>query len=177
MPSFHKQSSTTTTITALSNHLQTPLAVLPTSHKQKAAATITLLSSLASIAVLLSLNSPSPSLAIPSLNPLLPSTTPFSQSQNLLFGLEDGKIRPCPSTNPGCVSTNPKSPSFAFPWMIPENDRENAVQKLKDAVLKTQWNAEIQKEVLCEAVPSCGGSSFGGAQPTWLQVVDCQAAA
>ncbi|XP_058103116.1 thylakoid lumenal 17.9 kDa protein, chloroplastic isoform X2 [Magnolia sinica] len=54
------------------------------------------------------------------------------------------KIRPCPSVNPGCVSTNPKSSSFAFPWMIPENDRDNSAQMLKDAILKTQKNAKIQ---------------------------------
>lgn len=41
------------------------------------------------------------------------------------------KIRPCPSTNPGCVSTNPKSSSFAFPWTIPENSSDNAIQVLK----------------------------------------------
>lgn len=41
------------------------------------------------------------------------------------------KIRPCPSTNPGCVSTNPKSSSFAFPWTIPENSSGNAIQVQK----------------------------------------------
>lgn len=95
MPNFRKQSATTTaTTTTLLNQLQTPLAVMPTFHKQKFAATTsaTVLSNLASIAILLSVNSPSPSLASPSLNPLLPSTTPFSQSQNLLFGLEDGYV-------------------------------------------------------------------------------------
>lgn len=40
------------------------------------------------------------------------------------------KIRPCPSINPGCVSTNPKSSSFAFPLTIPENYSENAIQVL-----------------------------------------------
>lgn len=44
------------------------------------------------------------------------------------------KIRPCPSTNPGCVSTNPKSSSFAFPWRIPENSTDNAVQVLRISV-------------------------------------------
>lgn len=60
------------------------------------------------------------------------------------IGLENGKIRPCPSTNPGCVSTNPQSSSFSFPWRIPENDTENAIQKLEEAILKTQRNAKIQ---------------------------------
>lgn len=41
------------------------------------------------------------------------------------------KIRPCPSINPGCVSTNPKSSSFAFPLRIPENSSDNAIQVLK----------------------------------------------
>eukprot|EP00262_Sarcandra_glabra_P006521 TRINITY_DN18856_c0_g1_i1.p1 TRINITY_DN18856_c0_g1~~TRINITY_DN18856_c0_g1_i1.p1 ORF type:complete len:229 (-),score=33.55 TRINITY_DN18856_c0_g1_i1:437-1123(-) len=106
-----------------------------------------LLSNLASLAIALTFNSPLPSLSIPSLNSQssLPSpTTPFSQSQNLQIGLENGKIRPCPSTNPGCVSTNPKSSSFAFPWVIPENALDNAVQKLQDVILKTQKNAKIQ---------------------------------
>ncbi|XP_010249042.1 PREDICTED: thylakoid lumenal 17.9 kDa protein, chloroplastic [Nelumbo nucifera] len=106
-----------------------------------------LLSNLISLAVAVTLNSPLPSLAIPSLNsqtPLLPSTTPFSQSKNLEIGLEDGKIRPCPSINPGCISTNPKSSSFAFPWVIPANASENAVEKLQEAILKTQKNAKIQ---------------------------------
>ncbi|KAF8390660.1 hypothetical protein HHK36_025187 [Tetracentron sinense] len=106
-----------------------------------------LLSNLVSLAIAVTLNSPLTSLAIPSLNsqtPLLPPTTPFSQSKNLQIGLEDGKIRPCPSTNPGCVSTNPKSSSFAFPWEIPGNSSENAIQKLQDAILKTQKNAKIQ---------------------------------
>ncbi|XP_058103115.1 thylakoid lumenal 17.9 kDa protein, chloroplastic isoform X1 [Magnolia sinica] len=125
-----------------------PFLQIPTANfRQLNFRTTTLLSNLASIAIALSLSSPSPSLAIPSLNsqnPLLPPTTPFSQSQNLQTGLEDGKIRPCPSVNPGCVSTNPKSSSFAFPWMIPENDRDNSAQMLKDAILKTQKNAKIQ---------------------------------
>ncbi|KAK1318181.1 hypothetical protein QJS10_CPB04g00216 [Acorus calamus] len=56
----------------------------------------------------------------------------------------DGKIRPCPSTNPGCVSTNPKSSSFAFPWVVPENASDDAVQKLRDAIVKTQKNVKIQ---------------------------------
>ncbi|KAF5460069.1 hypothetical protein F2P56_019966, partial [Juglans regia] len=106
-----------------------------------------LLSKLLSLALAATLSSPLPSLAIPSLNSqssLLSPTTPFSQSKNLQTGLENGKIRPCPSTNPGCVSTNPKSSSFAFPWRIPENSTNNAVQKLQEAILKTQKNAKIQ---------------------------------
>lgn len=128
-----------------------------------------LFSSLLSLALTLTLNSPLPSLAIPSVNPQpspkLPlTTTPFTQSKFLELGLEDGsvfkpfylsftwfmlsqlmcmlhfiswvemlftlcrKIRPCPSSNPGCVSTNAKSSSFAFPWMIPDNSTQNAVQ-------------------------------------------------
>ncbi|KAB1217472.1 Thylakoid lumenal 17.9 kDa protein, chloroplastic [Morella rubra] len=105
------------------------------------------LSKLLSLALAASLISPSHSFAVPSLNsqsPLLPSTTPFSQSKNLQIGLENGKIRPCPSANPGCVSTNPKSSSFAFPWRIPESTLDNAIQKLQEAILRTQKNANIQ---------------------------------
>uniref|UniRef100_A0A7N0SZI8 Thylakoid lumenal 17.9 kDa protein, chloroplastic n=1 Tax=Kalanchoe fedtschenkoi TaxID=63787 RepID=A0A7N0SZI8_KALFE len=92
--------------------------------------------------------SPLPSQAIPSLNsssapPLLP-TTPFAQSKKLLTGLENGKIRVCPSINPGCVSTNPQSSSFAFPWTIPENSLGTAVQRLQEAILSTQKNAIIK---------------------------------
>ncbi|KAK8268083.1 hypothetical protein V6Z11_D11G043100 [Gossypium hirsutum] len=54
------------------------------------------------------------------------------------------KIRPCPSTNPGCISTNAKSSSFAFPWVVPETSKENAVQELQEAILKTQKNAKIE---------------------------------
>uniref|UniRef100_A0A2P2P9G0 Uncharacterized protein n=1 Tax=Rhizophora mucronata TaxID=61149 RepID=A0A2P2P9G0_RHIMU len=106
-----------------------------------------LFTNLLSLALTVTLNSPSPSFAVPSLNsqsPLLPPTTPFSQSKNLQLGLENGKIRPCPSTNPGCISTNPKSSSFAFPWRIPEDSTENAVQRLQEAILETQRNAKIQ---------------------------------
>ncbi|EXB25242.1 hypothetical protein L484_010109 [Morus notabilis] len=106
-----------------------------------------ILPTILSLALTATLSSPLPSLAIPSLNspPSLPSlTTPFAQSKNLLTGLENGKIRPCPSTNPGCISTNPKSSSFAFPWSIPENYSDNAIQKLQEAILKTQRNAKIQ---------------------------------
>ncbi|KAL9419689.1 hypothetical protein AB3S75_037455 [Citrus x aurantiifolia] len=106
-----------------------------------------ILSHLLSLALTATFNSPLPCLAVPSVNsqfPLLSPTTPFSQSKNLQLGLqEDGKIRPCPSTNPGCVSTNPKSSSFAFPLRIPENSTENAIQKLQEAILKTQKNVKI----------------------------------
>ncbi|GAU26765.1 hypothetical protein TSUD_317630 [Trifolium subterraneum] len=102
--------------------------------------------SLAAIAV--TLTSPLPSHAIPSLNTQPPPTsltTPFSQSKNLQLGLDqNGKIRPCPSINPGCVSTNPKSSSFNFPWTIPENSLDNAIQKLREAILETQKNVKFQ---------------------------------
>ncbi|KAK1568190.1 hypothetical protein Q3G72_021506 [Acer saccharum] len=106
-----------------------------------------LLSNLLSLALTVTLNSPLPALAIPSINsqsPPLPPTTPFSQSKNLQTGLQDGKIRPCPSINPGCVSTNPKSSSFAFPWNIPETSTQNAIQKLQEAILETQKNVKFQ---------------------------------
>ncbi|KAK3183148.1 hypothetical protein Dsin_030434 [Dipteronia sinensis] len=106
-----------------------------------------LLSNLLSLALTVTFNSPLPALAIPSINsqsPLLPPTTPFSQSKNLQTGLQDGKIRPCPSINPGCVSTNPKSSSFAFPWSIPEISTQNAIQKLQEAILETQKNVKFQ---------------------------------
>lgn len=60
------------------------------------------------------------------------------------IGLENGKIRGCPSVNPSCVTTNPKSSNFEFPWQIPSDSLENAVQKLQEAILSTQKNAEIQ---------------------------------
>ncbi|KAK0590599.1 hypothetical protein LWI29_029251 [Acer saccharum] len=106
-----------------------------------------LLSNLLSLALTVTFNSPLPALAIPSINsqsPPLPPTTPFSQSKNLQTGLQDGKIRPCPSINPGCVSTNPKSSSFAFPWSIPETSTQNAIQKLQEAILETQKNVKFQ---------------------------------
>nr|KJB40026.1 hypothetical protein B456_007G042800 [Gossypium raimondii] len=62
----------------------------------------------------------------------------------LMVMIDDRKIRPCPSTNPGCVSTNAKSSSFAFPWVVPETSKENAVQELQEAILKTQKNAKIE---------------------------------
>ncbi|KAF5182049.1 thylakoid lumenal 17.9 kDa protein [Thalictrum thalictroides] len=108
-----------------------------------------LLSNIVSIAVAvtLNLNTPLSSLAIPSFGvppPPRSPTTPFSQSKNLEVGLENGKIRPCPSTNPGCITTNPKSSSFTFPLTIPDSDSKNAVQKLQEAILKTQKNPKIQ---------------------------------
>ncbi|XP_027168252.1 thylakoid lumenal 17.9 kDa protein, chloroplastic [Coffea eugenioides] len=113
-----------------------------------------LLSKVLSLAIAITLSSsesPSPSLAIPALNgsqtsqsPLLPTTTPFSQAKNLPIGLENGKIRPCPSINPGCVSTNPNSASFAFPWVIPESSSRDAIKQLEDAILMTQKNVKIQ---------------------------------
>ncbi|CAA7405194.1 unnamed protein product [Spirodela intermedia] len=106
------------------------------------------LSSLAPLGLSLALSFSSPSLAVPFPAgvgaPVVVPTTPFSQSRDLKFGLEDGKIRPCPSTNPGCVSTNPKSSSFAFPLVIPSGSSENAVQALKDAILRTQKNVKFQ---------------------------------
>ncbi|WJX35024.1 hypothetical protein P8452_23071 [Trifolium repens] len=106
------------------------------------------LPNLFSLAIAVTLTSPLPSHAIPSLNSQPPptslTTTPFSQSKNLQLGLENGKIRPCPSINPGCVSTNPKSSSFNFPWTIPENSVDNAIQKLREAILETQKNVKFQ---------------------------------
>ncbi|WMV21195.1 hypothetical protein MTR67_014580 [Solanum verrucosum] len=99
------------------------------------------------LAVAVSLVAPLPSSAIPSLNskssPVAPMT-PFSQSKNLPTGLQNGKIRPCPSVNPGCVSTNPQSSSSAFPLIISQNSSGNAIMQLQDAILKTQKNAKIQ---------------------------------
>ncbi|KAJ7957240.1 Thylakoid lumenal 17.9 kDa protein, chloroplastic [Quillaja saponaria] len=108
-----------------------------------------LLSNLLSLALTVTLSSPLPCTAIPSFNslsspPTNSPTTPFSQSKNLQVGLQNGKIRPCPSSNPGCISTNPQSSSFAFPWVIPENSLDNAVQKLQEAILKTQKNVKFK---------------------------------
>ncbi|CAJ1975066.1 unnamed protein product [Sphenostylis stenocarpa] len=105
------------------------------------------LPNLLSLALAATLASPFPSHAIPSFNsqsPPISLTTPFSQSKNLELGLENGKIRPCPSINPGCISTNPKSSSFSFPWLIPENSLDDAIQKLREAILKTQKNVKFQ---------------------------------
>uniref|UniRef100_A0A0D9UVR4 Thylakoid lumenal 17.9 kDa protein, chloroplastic n=1 Tax=Leersia perrieri TaxID=77586 RepID=A0A0D9UVR4_9ORYZ len=77
-----------------------------------------------------------------------PPSTPYSQSQQL-FGLDDkGRIRACPSTNPGCVSTNPTvgaSCSLASPLIIPANTpKDKAAASLRAAILKTQRNAVIK---------------------------------
>lgn len=106
-------------------------------------------SSFAPLALAIALNSPLPLLAIPppisQTAPLkLPPTTPYSQSKNFQTGLENGKIRPCPSMNPSCVSTNPMSSLFAFPWVISGNGSENAAERLREAILRTQKNAKIQ---------------------------------
>ncbi|KAH0463023.1 hypothetical protein IEQ34_007605 [Dendrobium chrysotoxum] len=122
--------------------LSNPIFCSPTSSYKVA----TILSSFGPLAIALSLTSPLSSLAsfsFASQNfPI--STTPYSQSQSLNLGLEDGKIRPCPSTNPGCVSSNPKSSSFSFPLVIPEDFLENPVQKLRDAILRTQKNVKFE---------------------------------
>ncbi|KAL3631678.1 hypothetical protein CASFOL_024662 [Castilleja foliolosa] len=56
-----------------------------------------------------------------------------------------GKIRPCPSINPGCVLSNHRSSSFAFPWRIlGYSSNSNAIQQLQDALVKTQKNVKIQ---------------------------------
>ncbi|XP_031475046.1 thylakoid lumenal 17.9 kDa protein, chloroplastic isoform X2 [Nymphaea colorata] len=122
---------------------------------------------LTSAAVALSLLcSPSSSLAIPypisSSSSPLTTSTPYFQAQNQQFGLEDGKIRPCPSMNPGCISTNPKSSSFAFPWIIPQTDAENPLQKIEDAIRKTQGNPKIRAR---ESTP------YGSAQQAILEPV------
>ncbi|ESQ54823.1 hypothetical protein EUTSA_v10026135mg [Eutrema salsugineum] len=103
-----------------------------------------LLPKLISFALALSLNSSSsPALAIPSLSSSQPLTTPFTQSKFVQTGLLNGKIRPCPSTNPGCVSTNPTSSSFSFPLTIPETDTQDPIQKLKEAIGRTQKNPKF----------------------------------
>ncbi|CAO2202988.1 unnamed protein product [Urochloa humidicola] len=76
------------------------------------------------------------------------SSTPYAQSQKLQLGLDKlGKIRPCPSTNPGCVSTNPlgSSGSFASPLLIPESSAgDKAIASLRQAIEKTQSNVEFK---------------------------------
>uniref|UniRef100_A0A0A9DNT8 Thylakoid lumenal 17.9 kDa protein, chloroplastic n=1 Tax=Arundo donax TaxID=35708 RepID=A0A0A9DNT8_ARUDO len=76
------------------------------------------------------------------------SSTPYAQSQKLQFGLDKlGKIRPCPSTNPGCVSTNPmgSTSSFASPLLIPESSAgDKAVVSLRQAIEKTQRNVSFK---------------------------------
>ncbi|KAG6404158.1 hypothetical protein SASPL_136398 [Salvia splendens] len=103
---------------------------------------------LISVAIAVALVAPLPSSAIPftPFNPKSSSTTtPFSQAQNLPTGLENGKIRPCPAINPGCISSNPKSSNFSFPWKIEGYSSSGAaIQQLQDAILKTQKNAKIQ---------------------------------
>ncbi|EPS72477.1 hypothetical protein M569_02282, partial [Genlisea aurea] len=82
-----------------------------------------------------------------------PSTTPFSQARNLPTGLQNGKIRPCPSINPSCISTNPQSSNFVFPWRILDERSTNgaAVEQLQDALGKTQKNVRI---LLLEDTPN-----------------------
>ncbi|XP_073127682.1 thylakoid lumenal 17.9 kDa protein, chloroplastic [Henckelia pumila] len=104
---------------------------------------------LISLAIAAALITPLPSPAIPAFGsksvPLSSAATPFSQAQNLPTGLEDGKIRPCPSINPGCVSSNPRSSNFAFPWTVSGKSTDgSAIQQLKDAILKTQKNVKLQ---------------------------------
>ncbi|KAK3163630.1 hypothetical protein QOZ80_1AG0006160 [Eleusine coracana subsp. coracana] len=74
--------------------------------------------------------------------------TPYAESQKLLLGLDKlGKIRPCPSTNPGCVSTNPmgSSSSFASPLLIPESSAgDKAIISLRQAIEKTQQNVSFR---------------------------------
>uniref|UniRef100_R7WE74 Thylakoid lumenal 17.9 kDa protein, chloroplastic n=1 Tax=Aegilops tauschii TaxID=37682 RepID=R7WE74_AEGTA len=57
------------------------------------------------------------------------------------------KIRTCPSTNPGCVCTNPTvgaSSSVASPLIIPEStSADAAAQMLRQAILKTQKNVSF----------------------------------
>ncbi|RCV24218.1 hypothetical protein SETIT_5G067400v2 [Setaria italica] len=76
------------------------------------------------------------------------SSTPYAQSQKLQLGLDKlGKIRPCPSTNPGCVSTNAlgSSGSFASPLVIPESSAgDKAVASLRQAIEKTQSNVDFK---------------------------------
>ncbi|KAM0913069.1 hypothetical protein ACQ4PT_012425 [Festuca glaucescens] len=70
-----------------------------------------------------------------------PSSTPYSQSMTLQLGLDtNGKIRTCPSTNPGCVCTNPTvgaSSSVASPLIIPDATSAAAAAQ---AIIKTQKN-------------------------------------
>ncbi|XP_020583841.1 thylakoid lumenal 17.9 kDa protein, chloroplastic-like [Phalaenopsis equestris] len=126
--------------------LQTLSSVSPISSSKVA----TFLSSFAPAAIAIILTSPFPSLATLPLAPQTfstSSTTPYSQSKSLKLGLEDGKIRACPSTNPSCVSTNPLSSSFAFPLVIPQGSLQNAVQKLRNAIVGTQSNVKFEVDV------------------------------
>ncbi|KAK8969967.1 hypothetical protein KSP40_PGU011788 [Platanthera guangdongensis] len=75
---------------------------------------------------------------------LVSPKTPYTQVHKQSNVRQRIRIRPCPSTNPGCVSTNPKSSSFSFPLVIPEDSLENAVQKLGDAIVRTQRNVRFE---------------------------------
>ncbi|CAH2078030.1 unnamed protein product [Thlaspi arvense] len=126
--------SSTKLLCSLKNQTTQPLSPSPSSQ-------ISLLPKLISLALALSLNSStSPALAIPSLSSSQPLTTPFTQSKFVQTGLLNG---PCPSTNPGCISTNPTSSSFSFPLTIPETDTQDPIQKLKEAIARTQKNPKF----------------------------------
>ncbi|KAJ4913110.1 hypothetical protein Rs2_07731 [Raphanus sativus] len=138
LPQRPRSSCTTKLVCSLKNSTTTQ-------QPSSSSSTISLLPKLISFALALSLNSSSApaALAIPSLSSSQPLTTPFTQSKFNQTGLLNGKIRPCPSTNPGCVSTNPTSSSFTFPLTIPETDTQDPIQKLKDAIAKTQKNPKF----------------------------------
>lgn len=79
------------------------------------------------------------------------ATTPYSQSRTLQLGLDNnGKIRTCPSSNPGCVCTNPTvgaSSSVASPLIIPDStSAQAAAQSLRQAILKTQKNVSFKAD-------------------------------
>ncbi|CAN8325826.1 unnamed protein product [Cochlearia groenlandica] len=140
VPPRPRISTTTTTTTKLLCSLKNQTTTQQVSSSSSSSTTtISLLPKLISLAIALSLTS-SPALAIPSLSSSKPLTTPFTQSKFVQTGLLNGKIRPCPSTNPGCVSTNPTSSSFLFPMTIPETDKQDPIQKLKEAIVRTQKN-------------------------------------
>lgn len=138
-----KFNSSSSVITTTSSHHPVVINFLP-AKKQ-----ILWTSKIISIALAITtFTSPLPSLAIPSFGappPSAPPTTPFSQAKNLPTGLDNGTIRACPSTNPSCISTNPKSSSSAFPWLIPQKASEdNPAQQLFEAILETQKNVKIE---------------------------------
>ena len=56
------------------------------------------------------------------------------------------KIRPCPSVNPSCVSTNPKSSSFAFPLVIPSGSSENSIQVFTPSIHPTIHPSIIRRQ-------------------------------
>ena len=118
------------------------------------------------LSIALSFSSPSKAIPFPAgagAPVVAAPTTPFSQSRELKLGLDDGfdldsllsgfllrmimvfgwllffcrKIRPCPSVNPSCVSTNPKSSSFAFPLVIPSGSSENSIQVFTPSIHPT----------------------------------------